>query len=296
LSNKERDIQDFWQENPVGENLTGKNEDWVEHFKLYDAFRYRTEGHILGELDKIDFQDKTVLEIGIGQAADSIQIAQRGATWSGLDLTEAAVKRANIRFELANQTYGEAKQGSATTIPWPDNSFNIVYSHGVLHHIPQVKDVSKEISRVLEPDGKLILMVYHKGSLNYYLSIGFIRRVGLAFVLLLDSLGLFKAGKESVIGIHIANARNMGVWNYMNMETFIHHNTDGPENPYSKVYNIDDIHQDFEEFEIEQSGVHFVNVRHFPGLRLLPSFAFLFLEKRFGWHLWGFLRNKKSPS
>ncbi|MEO2177614.1 MAG: hypothetical protein ABGY96_26450, partial [bacterium] len=92
MSNKERDIQDFWQENPVGENLTGKNEDWVEHFKLYDAFRYRTEGHILGELDKIDFQDKTVLEIGIGQAADSIQIAQRGATWSGLDLTEAAVK------------------------------------------------------------------------------------------------------------------------------------------------------------------------------------------------------------
>ena len=72
----EQDIFDFWQDNPVGENLTGKQDDWALHFENYDRFRYSTEGHILEELDAIPFQNKNVLEIGVGQAADSLQIAK----------------------------------------------------------------------------------------------------------------------------------------------------------------------------------------------------------------------------
>ena len=185
------------------------------------------------------------------------------------------------------------KLGSATDIRWPDNSFDIVYSHGVLHPVPQINEVSREISRVLRPNGQLIIMVYHKNSLNYYLSIALIRRIGLLTIYLLNTLGLFKPGAETVLGGHIHNAKRLGLWKYLRLKTFIHHNTDGPENPYSKVYTLQKIEPDFPQFNLEKSANHFLNSRHLPGVSLLPTFLYQYLEKRYGWHLWAFLRNKK---
>ena len=95
-------IKDFWENNPVGENLIIKESDWNKHFQKYDDYRYKTESHILFELDKIDFKEKKVLEIGIGQASDSEQIIKRGGKWNGLDLTEASIERAKIRFQIKN--------------------------------------------------------------------------------------------------------------------------------------------------------------------------------------------------
>lgn len=110
---------------------------------------------------------------------DLYQIAKRRGIWNILDLTNAAVERARARFKLSKIKYGNVKQGTATDIPWKDNSFYLVYSHGVLHHIPRIKDVSSEIYRVLKPEGRLVMLLYSKRSMNYYLSIRIVRRVGL---------------------------------------------------------------------------------------------------------------------
>lgn len=71
--NKEPTIKEFWNENLVGCNFVDYTSN-KELYKNYDAFRYRTESPILTELDLIDFKDKKVLEIGLGQGADSMQI------------------------------------------------------------------------------------------------------------------------------------------------------------------------------------------------------------------------------
>lgn len=287
-------IQKFWQENPCGENLTGKLEDWSQHFVEYDKFRYGTEGHILLQLDQIDFKEKKILEIGVGQAADSLQIAKRGALWNGLDLTDAAVNRAKIRFALNDQLFGEVKKGSAVQIPWEDNSFDIVYSHGVLHHIPEIERVSSEISRILKPGGRLVVMMYHQNSLNYYVSIAFIRRIGLVVFWVLDKCGFAKLFSSDVIVGHLSNIKKYGLLNYLKIRNFIHHNTDGPSNPFSRVYTIARVSKDFPQFMLEKSSVHFINTRHFPGISFLPKALYKFLESRYGWHLWATLTNDKK--
>ncbi len=289
---KEREIGDFWQEHPCGENLTGHLADWQTHFDNYDRFRYGTERHILEELDRIGFSGKRVLEIGIGQAADSVQIAKRGAEWNGLDLTEAAVERARIRFQLCGIEYGAVKQGSAIEIPWSDKTFDIVYSHGVLHHIPDVTQAAKEIHRVLKDQGRLIVMLYHKNSLNYYLSILLIRRVLFSGVYALSRLGMKRLIKSKLVLRHIENAEKHGLLDYLKSGNFIHPNTDGPENPYSKVYILQEVKEDFRDFVIEGHSVHFLNLRHFPGLRFLPDRLLSRMEARWGWHLWIFMRKK----
>lgn len=291
--NKTNDIRDFWQENPCGENLVDRDIDWEKHFIKYDTFRYKTEGHILNELDKIDFTGLKVLEIGVGQASDSYQIALRGGFWHGLDLTDAAKERAEKRFELANQPYGEVKVGSATDIPWEDNFFDVIYSHGVLHHIPDINKTQKELSRVLKPNGKLIIMLYHKSSINYWVSIAIIRRIGLLFFLLLNQLKLFKPKINSLLGQHIVNAKRHGFFNYIKLSKFIHANTDGPENPYSKVYTKQKMKETFSCFSFTESRCHFINERHFPGLKYAPKKFKDALAGSFGWHLWGFFNNNK---
>src|SRR4051794_18004504 len=112
----EAQVQTFWQAHPCGDHQVGGLEqaflgDYEDFFREYDAFRYRREGHILGCLDGIDFHDKKLLEIGLGQGADSEQIIRRGARWSGLDLTAESIARVRTRLELRKLPYDELKQG-----------------------------------------------------------------------------------------------------------------------------------------------------------------------------------------
>src|ERR1700722_18324531 len=173
----EKAIREFWDAHPCGESqMEGLSSDYEDFFRRYDAFRYQREAHILRRLDAIDFKGKRVLEIGLGQGADSEQIIRRGALWSGVDLSRESVDRVTTRLRLRGLAYDHLACESALAMPFADNSFDLVFSHGVLHHIPDVVAAQKEIARVLRPNGRLIAMLYARRSLNYLLSISVLRR------------------------------------------------------------------------------------------------------------------------
>ena len=278
---KESEIQDFWNRNPCGDMQVGglqqRRGDYEAFFTDYDTFRYRKEAHILRCLDNIDFNGKQVLEIGLGQGADSEQIIKRGAIWSGLDLTLESVARVQTRLSLRQLPHQSVKQGSVLKIPYEDNSFDLVFSHGVLHHVPDILEAQREIHRVLKPDGELIVMVYSRWSLNYLVSIGIIRRLGLAVLYFTNrDLG-------GIFGQHLANARVIGLWRYLRIDNFIHKNTDGPLNPYSKVYDLQMVKKDFPSFNVVRAYKQFMHAPPLP-VRRLP------LERILGWHLWVYMR------
>jgi SAM-dependent methyltransferase len=114
----------------------------------YDRFRYAKEAHIFRCPDNIDFKEKRVLELGLGQGADSEQIIRRGAIWSGLNLTQEAIDRVRARLSLRHLPHDALKKGSVLEIPFVDSSFDVVFSHGVLHHVPGIKQAQREICSV----------------------------------------------------------------------------------------------------------------------------------------------------
>ena len=122
-----------------------------------------------------------MLEIGLGLGADSEQIIRRGAHWTGVDdLTAESVDRVRTRLQdYRGVPYDDVIQGSVLELPLPDNSFDVVFSHGVLHHVPDIARAQSELARVLRPGGEAIVMLYAKYSLNYLVSIGIVRRLGL---------------------------------------------------------------------------------------------------------------------
>ena len=271
----EQDIRDFWDAHPCGDHqVESLKADYEEFFQRYDEFRYSHEGHILRRLDAIDFKGKRVLEIGLGQGADSEQIIRRGAIWSGLDLTPESVERVSTRLRLRGLPYDRLQCGSALANPFADNSFDMVFSHGVLHHIPDVRTAQREIARVLKPDGRLVAMLYARRSLNYLVAIAIVRRMAIV------PLYLIGAKPGGIVGGHLANAKREGLGRYLKMSNFIHRNTDGPENPYSKVYDLAAVRADFPDFRIERSYQDFMHAPPLPVSPLKPLAGIL------GWHLW----------
>jgi SAM-dependent methyltransferase len=222
-----------------------------------------------------------VLEIGPGQGAEAEQLIRQGAIWSGLDLTMASVTRVRRRLEQRGLRYDEILQGTALALPFADNSFDVVFSHGVLHHIPDIKTAQAEINRVLRPNGQLIMMVYSKWSLNYLAAIFVMRRLGLA------AMYGFGIGARGIYGAHLRNARRLGLMRYLRMRNFIHRNTDGPDNPYSKVYDVAGVRRDFAAFDVIRSYKRWMHAPPLP-VSGLP------LERWLGWHLWVHLRPRKA--
>jgi ubiquinone/menaquinone biosynthesis C-methylase UbiE len=288
-SESSAEIRQFWNENPVGSNFIEYRSD-KSFYLNYDAFRYKTEGHILRELDEIDFKQKKILEIGLGQGADSMQIINRGALYNGIDLTDESVKRLKERFNLFEKPYESVSVANAEHIPFPDSSFDIVYSHGVIHHSPRIEMIVEEIYRVLKPGGKVVIMLYHKHSFNYYISIGLMRRAGLLALMPLPFLSKIisklTGESEERINKHRVNLKKRGM-GYLKMKNFIHRSTDGPDNVYSSVWTAQSARKLFNKFKDIVTNVHFLNERHLLGLQhLLPQSFKKVLGHKYGWHLW----------
>jgi len=288
-NNDTRQIREFWNENPVGSNFIQYEQD-KSFYQRYDEFRYRTEGHILGELDKLALSGKKTLEIGLGQGADSMQLIERGALYYGIDLTPESVRRVKERFALFNKPYCEVQVANAEQIPYADNSFDIVYSHGVIHHSPRIDLIVAEIHRILKPGGQAVIMLYHKRSFNYYISIGLLRRMGLALIWVFPFLSrlVSKLTGESVerIDRHKYYLKQQGL-RYFSMKNFLHKSTDGPDNVYSSVWTERTSRKLFHAFREMNFSIHFLNERHLLGLQhLLPGSLKRWMGRRYGWHLW----------
>jgi cyclopropane fatty-acyl-phospholipid synthase-like methyltransferase len=89
--------------------------------------------------------DKKVLEIGLGEGADSKRLIRQGARSPGVDLTATAVERVRTRLTLRELPCEELRQGSRARLAVRRRQLRQVFSHGVLLHVPEIKQTQSEI-------------------------------------------------------------------------------------------------------------------------------------------------------
>src|SRR3979409_482527 len=129
---KER-VRAFWQAHPCGTKFSEAEIGTPEFFERVEAHRYDKEWHIPQAADFAGTRGLRVLEIGCGLGTDGAQFAKAGADYTGVDLTKAAIELARKHFELAGLR-GDFRTADAENLDFPDETFDLVYSHGVLHH------------------------------------------------------------------------------------------------------------------------------------------------------------------
>jgi len=163
------DVREFWNRNVCQTEFikAGERGD-REFFEEAERVRYKHHFYLPELFDEIARRKPggKLLEVGCSMGTDLLQLARRGMKVTGIDLTEEGIKLAEKRFAM----YGlpaELKIDDAENLSFADNTFDVVYSFGVLHHTPDTQKSIDEVLRVLKPGGLAVIMLYHRRSFNY---------------------------------------------------------------------------------------------------------------------------------
>ena len=247
------EVRSFWERNPVGAAAIPHPIGSAAYFGAYDALREKTESIQFSNTlhEYTEFAGKRVLDIGCGNGYVLSRYARQGAQTYGVDLTWRAIGLCRQRFELERLS-GQFVVANAEKLPFRTAAFDCVNSMGVLHHTPETGKAISEVWRVLRPGGRLILMFYHRASLQYRWKF---------------ALAAALTGKSRD---HLARE------------------VDGEGNPIGKTYTreeLADLLRRFERVEIF-AGVLQGNMLVPRVGRVIPAAVLRPFESRFGWFLY----------
>lgn len=105
------------------------------------------------------------LNIGCGAGDEALILARRGAACVAMDITAPAAEATDSLLRKLGR--GVGIQADARFIPLQDDSVDIVYSSGVLHHSTDMPKSISEIRRVLKPGGVAYIMLYATWSIMF---------------------------------------------------------------------------------------------------------------------------------
>lgn len=179
--------QEWWESNPMTYDwektlqIDPGTLKWYDEIdrRFLDSAYYATgqDGQPFGRFLKHDLvSGKQVLEIGCGMGTHAEMLLRNGARLTAIDQTALAVESTRRRLELKHLD-ARVLQQDAEKLTLPEQSFDVVWTWGVIHHSSSTEQCVSEISRVLRSGGRLMMMVYYRPSLVFYLHCGLIRGV-----------------------------------------------------------------------------------------------------------------------
>jgi SAM-dependent methyltransferase len=172
LAEEKLRAREQWGQDPCGAEYDREHELGTrEFFDSIERHRYSEYAPWMPQLMEFDkFHGKRLLEIGCGMGTDLLQFARGGARCTAIDLTPRHIEITRHRFRLYDAK-GAFMISDGERLPFHSNSFDVVYSNGVLHHTPDTAGAIREVHRVLRPGGVAKIMLYHRNSLNYWIEI-----------------------------------------------------------------------------------------------------------------------------
>lgn len=110
---------------------------------------------------------KRALDGGCGTGVCSLALAELADEVVAFDLSRGSLATAEELARKLSISNIKFQQGSLLNIPLPPDSFDLVFSWGVIHHTVDPVRALDELVRVLQPGGTLVLAVYLKTPLTF---------------------------------------------------------------------------------------------------------------------------------
>lgn len=212
------------------------------------------------------YRSRAVLEIGCGMGCMAMNWTRRGARLHAIDLNPVAVAQTRRRFEVFGLD-GDIREADGETLPFDSESFDFVYSWGVLHHTPGIRQALQEVRRVLRPGGRAGVMLYNRDSFLYRYMISRME-------------GDINGERRFLDPLALASRYTDGDRQEGNPHTW----------PVTKAEIRNDLFASFSDVRIDTFGtdVPWILDQWLPGLgsRLMPRSLIEALSRRYGWSLW----------
>ena len=132
-------------------------------FEDLDQYHFEKLHHLLRLVEFDGYRGRSVLEVGCGAGVDLARFAKGGAVVTGVDLAPSAVELARANF-AQQSLVGRFEVADGEHLPFPDDSFDAVYAHGVVQYTANPQRLVDECRRVLKPGGTAIFQVYNRIS------------------------------------------------------------------------------------------------------------------------------------
>jgi ubiquinone/menaquinone biosynthesis C-methylase UbiE len=158
-------VEAFWNGRPCNIRHSPKPVGSRQYFDEVEQRKHFVESHIPEFAQFARWAGKRVLEVGCGIGTAAVNFARHGADYTGVELSQTSLDLTLKRFDV----YGlkgrfilcNAEQLSAHV---ESNSYDLVYSFGVIHHTPNQRAVVEQIRKVVRDDGEFRCMLYAKNS------------------------------------------------------------------------------------------------------------------------------------
>lgn len=159
---EKKSVQAFWNAAPCGTPDVLSEPEERKYLEL-ERIRDEREPFIAEFASFASQRGKKVLEVGCGAGTDLLKFARAGAICTAVDLTDAGIALTSSRLFKDGLT-ADLRKGDAEALPFENDTFDFVYSWGVIHHTPNTPKAAQEILRVLRPGGKFCVMIYNRHS------------------------------------------------------------------------------------------------------------------------------------
>ena len=157
-------IERYWNARIHDLEMTDRPVGSLEFFDELHAYRFDKLRYLPQLVGFDSYRGRTLLEVGCGIGTDLVRFAEGGAIVTGVDLAETAITLAQKNFSLHGVTAHDLRVANAEALPYADESFDVVYGHGVIQYTADPARLIRECHRVLRPGGDAIFMVYNRRS------------------------------------------------------------------------------------------------------------------------------------
>jgi len=147
--------------------LTENYKKYIERLTVFESFGYDLTQERDAVIEQAQPIKGSILEIGTGKGYFAIALAQQGYRLTSVDVSEEEQRFAKMNIEYLNlQGFVEFQVSDARCLTFPDNSFDMVFSVNVLHHLEQPYEVMDEIIRVLRCGGKIVVSDFSRKGMD----------------------------------------------------------------------------------------------------------------------------------
>jgi SAM-dependent methyltransferase len=157
------DVREYWDRHIHDLEISRHTPGSPGFFADLDQYHFEKLHHLLRLVDFNGYRGRRVLDVGCGAGTDLLRFARGGAIVTGVDVSESAIELARANFGQQGID-ADLRVADGECLPFADETFDVVFAHGVVQYTPDSRALVGECRRVLRSGGEAVFQVYNRVS------------------------------------------------------------------------------------------------------------------------------------